>query len=110
MAQIVSGNYRDRQSPYRWLIREEGEPIETARACKSVIAKNFRFVKSSAAEEGFGCRVVARCESAVGSDFEPARILVEFDGSRSFRDGTGKEIPEGHGLFLHEDGRIEIAV
>lgn len=33
---IVSANYRDRGSPYKWLIRERGKPLSSARACKQV--------------------------------------------------------------------------
>lgn len=106
MAQIVSANYRNRQSPYRWLIRDEDEPLEKARACKSLVATNFTFQQSSPEEDGFGCRVVARCETAVGSDFE-RRAKVRFDG-RKFVDEDGSVVEQGSELILDEEGGIEV--
>lgn len=36
MAKIISPNYRNRSSQYKWLIRDESEPLEAAKACKRI--------------------------------------------------------------------------
>lgn len=70
MAFIVSRNYLDRASEYKWLIRREDQPISQARACRRVVCEKIEFKMSSEDETGFGCNVVARCENAIGIGFE----------------------------------------
>ena len=60
---VVSANYRDRQSQYKWLVRRFDEPIEKAVPCGSVSCSGVTFTNSNKAEEGFGCRTVAVCEN-----------------------------------------------
>lgn len=79
MKYIVSANYRDRSSPYRWLIRKSDEPAEEAKACQKVVATGIQFVETTyrtdlVAETGFGCGVVAECDSAQGFYFEEENL------------------------------------
>lgn len=104
---IVSANYRDRQSPFKWLIRDEDEPIEAAKACKSVEASGIEFVNSSAGEQGFGCKTVARCEMATGIDFEQVEGKLEFNSfGGTFWDEDGNMVTELAKLRLTEEGEI----
>lgn len=83
---VVSANYRDRHSPYRWLIRQAGDPLEKARACRRVeLRSEVGLVQSSDGEEGFGCRRVALCEDVVGYEFEDeAKALTVADESDGY--------------------------
>lgn len=110
---VVSANYRDRNSPRRWLIRGVNEPIEAAIAWTGVIAKNLRFQDSPEAEAGFGCGVVAIAEFAEGTEDPDAPQCVgerlEFSWPGDFLVAgtrervTHREIAE---LHLHKDGFI----
>lgn len=106
---IVSANYRDRSSPYRWLIREDHEPPEAARACRTVTLENARFGKSDQYEEGFGCRVVARAEKALGRDFEITVNRLHFDGTQDFLDESGQRVTDRRfrTMLLAADGQIQ---
>ena len=102
---IVSANYRNRNSAYRWLIRDENEPVENARAFKSVRATGVHF-GASRAEEGFGCSVVAFCEEAVGREPEAQEIPLRFDG-HDFRTVHGNRYVEAcDTLDLGSDGKM----
>lgn len=79
MAFIVSRNYRNRASAYKWLIRREDQPIKEARACKRVVCEGVRFQESSSMEYGFGCYIVAVCENAIGVDYEDSPSPVELE-------------------------------
>jgi len=104
---IVAANYLDRKSPYKWLVRREDESPDKARACRSVVCNNVTFQRSSQYEEGFGCSRVARCETAVGTDFEwPLVVKLTFDGSYSFLDPNGNNVETCKGLTLDADGGI----
>ena len=59
---VVSANYRNHTSDYKWLVRRYDEPIEKAVACEKVICKNVVFEPSNKDERGFGCATVAVCE------------------------------------------------
>ncbi len=63
---IISANYRDRNSELNWLVRNHDQSPEEAVAFKSVYATGVEFKQSSAYELGFGCDVVAHCETADG--------------------------------------------
>lgn|SRR3989338_1187323 len=71
---IVSANYRDRKAKKRWLVREEDEPPSKAKAFESVYATGVTFRASSAYEDGFGCTIVAYCETAEGDGKVPAEV------------------------------------
>lgn len=82
---VISANYRDRASPYKWLIRRSGEEPGAARACTDIDARYVRFEESSYAEYGWGCEVVAIAESAVGRGYAdlqdpvpPAEVAPDF--------------------------------
>lgn len=95
---IVSRNYRDRTSPYKWLFRKEGETPEQAVACKAIDCTNVAFIESSQHEAGFGCRMVARCEKIAPVDIEPRpnvyrAVKLKFDGIESFYEaGTASRV------------------
>ena len=38
MSFVVSRNYRDLNSDYKWLVRSKDDPPESPRACKRVVA------------------------------------------------------------------------
>lgn len=108
MAYVISANYRDRSSKYRWLIRELGQDPSAALACKSVKAKGVRFADSDKIEEGFGCKIVAIAEEAEGYDFEPLEPVgmpLRFDGAY-FRDPEDKKVESCENLDLSESGAI----
>lgn len=90
MAFIVSRNYLDRASDYKWLIRREDQPVSQARACKRVVCEKIEFKMSSEDEAGFGCNVVARCENAIGIGFEGdtdlKELVLEYDQFKYFDD------------------------
>ena len=106
MAQIISANYRNRESEYKWLVRDESEHPDKAIACKSVtVDGRVSFVKSSQYEEGFGCKVVASTDSPVHLvDIEQKPL--KFDGHVSFIDGGGNIVKEVNSIELREDGSI----
>lgn len=60
---VVSANYRDRNSQYKWLVRRVKEPIEKAVACEIVHCSGVTFGDSNKDEYGFGCKVVAYCDN-----------------------------------------------
>ncbi|MDB5190118.1 MAG: hypothetical protein JWN49_444 [Parcubacteria group bacterium] len=68
---IVSANYRDRKSPYPWLVRQETQHPRAARAFKTVIATGVKFAASGHYEEGFGCSIIALCDDVQGFDRMP---------------------------------------
>lgn len=103
---IVSANYRDRGSPYRWLIRDEGEPLDTAKAFKSVKATGVKFERSSEEEAGFGCSIVARCETAVGHEPEPKNSTQLTFEINDFVDSGGNIVKCCEGLTLDSDGTV----
>lgn len=96
---VVSANYLDRSSPNRWLVRRVGEPVEKAVAVRSVKAKGVEFTGSSI-EEGFGCSIVAECDS-ISTD--PHILQFERHG---FQDETGNRIWAVSSIDLSEAGTI----
>ncbi len=108
MAKIISPNYRNRSSQYKWLIRDESEPIEAAKACKRITAENVKFV-ASREESGFGCYIVGKADQAEGHDFQPDRSeqgsALHFNG-RYFEDAKGNAIQAVDSLMLNDDGTI----
>lgn len=106
---IISRNYRDRASPYKWLIRRSGEEPGAARACKRVEARGVRFRESDYEELGFGCAIVAEAEDAVAHDFEPLETAVgmplHFDGDQ-MQTATGRPVTVCDELTLTDAGII----
>jgi hypothetical protein len=107
---IVSANYRDRKSPYRWLVRRKGHPAESAKAFKHVKASGVTFLNSpSEYELGFGCRVVAHCQSVHCSEPEVKTVNLVFDRDMFWTE-SGDKVLEAKSLELHPDGRMEAIV
>ncbi len=104
---VVSANYRDRSSSLKWLVRSKDQAPEDAIAVNSVEATGVKFVRSSVYEEGFGCRIVAECDSVVAdvADLKPAHNLLQFD-DYYFVDITGDRIDSCDRLTLTESGGI----
>lgn len=104
MSYVVTPNYRNRDSEYKWLIREEGQPLESARACRRVEAHNAKFADSKE-ESGFGCSVVAIAEKAIGYGFEDEETRLTFNG-RQFVTQGNRPIYSAGELYLSDDGGI----
>lgn len=109
MAYVISANYRDRTSPFKWLIREGGKPLDTARACKRVEATDARYTNSVDGEVHWGCRRVLVAETAQGIDYEDEQPLrpLKFTMNGFIDQETGQPV---HGrlktLKLEADGAI----
>lgn len=122
MKWIISANYLDRRSPFKFLVRQEGEPVNTARAFKKVIGETVT-VNRSSVESGFGCSTVMEAENVIcteaefGPDFnsksQPAsdfkvepevkETMLKFNGNAFF--GTnGKRVIGGEQVVLDENG------
>lgn len=105
---IISANYRDRSSAYKWLVRRSDQSPQEAKAFKSVRAKGVIFCPSTAYESGFGCSVVAFADEVVTEGPEHT-ITLKFtgpDGGNNFVDGDGKVHEEVAELYLGEHGEI----
>lgn len=117
---VVSANYRDRYSEYRWLVRREDQPIEDAVPCKMVCAMGISIGPSGKHERGFGCAVVAICEDVAIVDAEsPSEIptepltgevflgspdTLEFDGT--WIQSQGRYVHRLGGMVLSPDGSM----
>jgi len=106
MAKIISRNYRDRSSEFKWLVRDESEEPSQARAFKSVQAKGVRFQASGKFEQGFGCNMVAIADEVNAHDPEPIKERIHFTGARFSRDITGATVERASALDLHPDGSM----
>ncbi|WP_157605487.1 hypothetical protein [Schlesneria paludicola] len=110
---VVSANYRDRSSPYRWLIRKSDEPAENAKAYKRVELEEVTFERSNQNEEGYGCRTVAFADKAIG--FEPEEVAenravnLRFDGEE-FRDESNLVVKSCTTLKLGKFGDMVAVV
>ena len=103
---IISANYLDRTSPYKWLVRNEQDPVEKAVACKEVKATNVSFRASSTFEEGFGCRTVAVTNDEVEIiSPEPKPVELRFVGD-AFYDPDYVEVREVSTLHLTSEGKM----
>lgn len=108
---VVSANYKDRNSDHPWLIRKIDEKPDDAVAHKTIHATNISFGASNEIEFGFGCTIVANCETATGSN-----EIVPFDQSdcvklRFCKDyfidaATGNKIDTLSELYLLPDGSM----
>lgn len=102
---IVSANYNNRDSDYKWLVRDENEPAQKAVACKAVNATGVSFITSPDYEQGFGCSMVARCETAEMIDPEPRGEPLKFNGL-DFNDEYGRRVTECETLTLLPTGKM----
>ncbi len=82
---VVTGNYFDRNSPKKWLIREDGQEPQQATAFKFIKADNIVFSHAGAVEQSLGCCIAANCESATGfnkpgagDEMQPNLVRVHF--------------------------------
>jgi hypothetical protein len=103
---IVSANYHDRNSDHRWLIRDADQDPEQAVAVKSVIATDVAFCQSTSYEAGFGCSIVAQCQTAEEAENPEQigeRLRFDFD---AFYTKDRVRVPTCHQLLLKEDGSM----
>ncbi len=107
---IVSANYRDRKSDLKWLIREEGQHPDQAKEVSSITATGVKFEHSSHQERGFGCTVVAVCETAVltpASTMDVSGQRIHFNGWDGFYEKETEARVYGCGrLTLNSDGSM----
>ncbi len=68
MVKIVSANYRNRASEFRWLLRDENQHPSKAVEYKQIDAIGVAFCPSTDFEDGFGCSTVAYCLEATGTN------------------------------------------
>jgi len=106
---VISANYRDRDSDYRWLVRRSAQRPEDAKAFKTVRAKGVIFCPSTDYERGFGCTIVIYAHEVETEGEEPTKIKLRFRGPgyNDFVDETGKVHEQVAELFLGADGTME---
>jgi len=132
---IVSGNYRDRNSPYRWIVRKASDSLDKGVAVRRVICQNKVVFRDSDGESGFGCNIVAvttgvivegvlpeensrwspkyDCTapvpeprvSGIAIDSIPEIFAIRFNGSYMV-DSGGDPVQGTGGLVLDERGKI----
>lgn len=111
MTMIVSANYRNRQSEFRWLVRDAKQDPSEAVAYRTVTATGVAFCPSTAFETGFGCSTVAFCKSAIGSndpsnhDPKVQKVRLRFNGAY-FVDPQGHDVSVCESLHLGADGSM----
>ncbi len=77
MTYIVSANYLNRDSEkHPWLIRLDGAPIKESVEVRAVHATGVTF-RDSVEEVGFGCSVVAQCETANEISETPTGVTLQ---------------------------------
>ena len=114
--QVVSANYKNRKSPYKWLMRDQDQGISQAQEFKAIKATNVIFKPSNKSEEGFGCTAVAFCATAEGFDIAPEFNKEEFKELQFkeigvfswgfFEKGTQTKIEKIELLYLTENGSM----
>ncbi len=120
MPKIISRNYRDRSSEYKWLVRDAEQTPEEAVACKRVVATDIQFQLSTAYEDGFGCSIVARAEDAELFDIEPpappkptppaGMVPLIFTGIEFVAAGEADAVKRLAALQLEADGSMFAAL
>ncbi len=108
---VVSANYLNRRDRgQRWLIRGVSEGIDRVVRATMIEATRVRFIFSSQDEEGFGCSVVAYCETAEAVNLArvpSGAVPLRFDGVFSFINRqTGATVQGCDALFLTADGKM----
>jgi len=115
---IVSANYRDRTSKFRWLVRKDSDPVEAAIPCVRVIATGVVFRPSNRIEEGFGCKIVAHCDSVNTSpeipDFNRLQAQWAYTATPLSFDGDHFTVPHTvtkvEAVELCRDGSMFVSV
>ncbi len=122
-AYIISANYRDRNSEYKWLVRREEQDLEEAIELKTVTATGVVFQSSNQRESGYGCGRVARATNVDywyegnGGDYEEDRspeitdehVNLHFDGY-SFKTEAGQFRNVLEELVLLPDGKMKALI
>lgn len=108
---IVSANYRNRDSDMRWLVRDEGAPLDSVVECKSLKANEVVFYQSSAEERGFGCSIVARCKRVeiLGDTMQKKgkrQVTLRFERDHFCAIETAERVGKCTTLNLNPDGSI----
>lgn len=111
---VVSANYKDRKSPFKWLVRNEADSIANTQDFKLVIARNVQFMKSGQQERGFGCTMIALCATIEGyNEFYPefdtsTFTKLEFDGRNFYftKNRTLNAITKVAALYLDQFGSM----
>lgn len=107
---IVSANYRDRSSKYKYLVRESGQRPEAAIAVLAIVCIGVRFCPSSDFESGFGCNTIAECQDVEykASDVEPQvdEFEVKFAGRDFTNRDTGDVVDTLDELVLSPSGKM----
>lgn len=118
---VISANYKDRQSDYKWLVRPADLPPEDAVPAKWLNASGCAVAASSVYEAGFGCGVVVHAEEVYTEEPllgkspvpHPATMTrLKFDGtSRFYRsdDTDFRPVSKMDLLCLRADGSIWFA-
>lgn len=119
---IISANYKKHQSPFKWLVRHDGQPVSTARAFKNVIGENV-LVKNASVEYQFSCHIVMAAEFVIctnaetGHDFNsktqiPEEFKLEpeiletklrYDGDGFISTNGNKRVFGGESIHLSSD-------
>jgi len=100
---IISANYRDRQSPNKWLVRRQDEPLSKAIEVASLKATGVRFTGSNLSESGFGCSIVGVADEVQYTLPQPKLTPLRFSGS-SFKTEDHERVDEVKSLILSDDG------
>lgn len=113
---IVSANYLDRDSEYRWLVRRPEDPVSKARAFKHVTCNGVMFCPSEEVERGFGCGVIAQAQEGL-TLYEPENPepspLDQYVKCTPFNEAEHPELASGTRLkfsvnsFVYKDEKKE---
>ncbi len=109
---VITRNYRDPKSPFRWLVRSEDEAASQASAYKAVIAHDIEFGPAPKIERALGCTTVAFCtsaEPALPSAPHKGYEQIGWDGHSFYNVTTASDMVADkvraiHTLYLNEDG------
>lgn len=104
---VISANYRDRNSPNKWLVRLATEHPDKAVERATVHAKGVIFCPSSDFETGFGCTVVAYADEIVEEASDPENSINIKFVKPDFVDDDGNVHVELAEMHLAADGTIK---
>jgi hypothetical protein len=111
---IVSANYRDRSSKYKWLVRPEGADPKTAIAVAAVVCIGVQVCPSTDYESGFGCSTICKCEDVEYSaeDVEPqvSEVSLKFAGHSFYDPNTGDDVSKMDEFRLGADGSMKAKI